>query len=77
MSYSPIIFILLKIKKINFSKDKKQISFRAQWFDKYPWLHYEEKADAAFCFTCVSAQNKKIMCSTKADNAFTKDGYTN
>ena len=66
----------LNFPKRTFGKDKKQRSFTAQWFDKYPWLHYDEKTYEAFVLF-ASAQNKKIMCSTKADNAFTKEGYIN
>ena len=27
-------------------------SFQAQWFVKWPWLHYDSVRDLAFCHTC-------------------------
>ena len=38
-----------KVTKRRFVKD---------WFDKYPWLHYDEGNDRAFCHTCVTAFQK-------------------
>lgn len=59
-----------KVTKRRFVKD---------WFDKYPWLHYDEGNDRAFCHTCVTAFQKGHF-STADDNlkiAFISTGYTN
>ena len=59
-----------KVTKRRFVKD---------WFDKYPWLHYDEGNDRAFCHTCVTAFQKRHF-STADYNlkiAFISTGYTN
>ena len=30
-------------------------SFQPTWFKSFLWLHYDERTDSAFCFTCVKA----------------------
>ena len=51
-------------------------SFQPKWFDRWPWIHYDECSDAAFCFLCVKAycQNKLDSCSTLV---YIATGYTN
>ena len=47
------------------SKGEKR-SFRADWCEKYDWLHYDRVADAAFCHLCMTAERKNkflAMCS--------------
>ena len=54
-------------------------SFQASWFRKWPWLHYDQTNDRAFCFTCMKALklgNLKV-CASKSDDAFLTRGYTN
>ena len=54
-------------------------SFQASWFKKWPWLHYDQTNDRAFCFTCMKASklgNLKV-CASKSDDAFLTRGYTN
>ena len=47
------------------SKGEKH-SFRADWCEKYDWLHYDRVADAAFCHLCVTAEcEKKFLASTE------------
>ena len=59
------------------SKGEKR-SFRAEWCEKYDWLHYDRVADAAFCHLCLTAEHeKKFLASTKRDQAFITRGYTN
>ena len=29
---------------------KTERSFRAEWCEDYPWLHYDVKLDTAFCY---------------------------
>ena len=53
--------------------------FVKDWFDKYPWIHYDEANDLAFCHTCITAYKKGHM--TTADDttksAFISTGFKN
>ena len=43
-------------------------SFPASWFKKWPWLHYDQTNDRAFCFTCMKASKLgefEGMCKQK------------
>lgn len=52
-------------------------SFRAEWCELFPWLHYSIDQDAAFCYLCMTAQHEgKFLASTKRDPAFVSRGYT-
>ena len=52
-------------------------SFQAAWFDKFPWIHYDEALDAALCHLCARAENGgKLMANCK-DVAFVSKGLTN
>ena len=58
------------------SKGEKR-SFRAEWCEKYDWLHYDCVANAAFCHLCMTAEHeKKFLPSTKRDPAFISKGNT-
>ena len=52
-------------------------TFQPHWFDKYSWIHYDQDSDAAFCHVCINALKKNMISSNKAEDAFTKIGYTN
>ena len=54
---------------------KKKRSFQASWFEKFSWLHYDVANDAAFCFNCVRALEKKQVLSDNIDPAFVTQGY--
>ena len=41
-------------------------SFQSQWFDRWPWIHYDEGSDAAFCFLCVKAYSQKSWTTAVA-----------
>ena len=48
------------------------------WFDKWPWLRYNEERDVAFCHICLKAkEEKKIMWSNNGEEAFMGKGFTN
>ncbi len=32
---------------------KQQRSFCSAWYAKFPWLHYQEGEDKAYCFHCL------------------------
>ena len=38
---------------------KKECCFHSSWFDKYSWLHYDEKSDMAFCFLCIKVHQQE------------------
>ena len=52
--------------KHDFGKTKVvRRAFQAQWFTKWPWLHYDSGQDLAFCYTCVTAvASGKLKLST-------------
>ena len=53
--------------------------FMKDWFDKLPWLHYDELNDRAFCHTCIVAHNKEHMSTVTntIEPTFISTGYTN
>ena len=61
-----------KYPKRKFGKQgKEERFFRADWCQKYPWIHYDAAKDAAFCYVCMSAAHEgKFLVSTKRDPAF-------
>ena len=70
-------------KRFNFPKrefGKKSIvkrSFQADWFLKWPWLHYREDDDTVFCYTCVKAFKELQMSNRNAEDAFISRGFSN
>ena len=36
-------------------------AFQQQWFHNWPWIHYDEVKDVAFCHTCVTAVRSKKL----------------
>ena len=53
-------------------------SFRAEWCEKYSWLHYDNSTDAAYCYICMKAElGNKFLASTKRDPAFISKGFKN
>ena len=53
-------------------------SFQRQWFARWPWLHYDEDQDLAFCFTCVVAyQNKQLQSVPCLEQTFISSGFSN
>ena len=63
--------------------DKKPTyrSFQSSWFEKWPWLTYNETDDKAFCFVCIKAvpQERVRNCAltSKTSDAFLTRGFTN
>jgi hypothetical protein len=63
-----------QFKKTNFSG--KNRNFQHEWFATFPWLHYSEVEDKAYCFYCVKCIKEKL--STKnfsKSESFTHDGF--
>ena len=52
-------------------------SFQSKWFDKYKWLHYDEAQDAAYCYTCKTAEEQNKLRTKYKDLAFISRGFTN
>lgn len=61
---------------------KQQRAFCATWYNKYPWLHYQEADDSVLCFYCVVAEKRGLSSSAavrskSADDAFIRTGFSN
>ena len=70
---------LLKFPQREFGqKTPVKRSFQPQWFNRWPWIHYDESSDAAFCFLCVKAYSQKKLdnCSS-LETTYISAGYTN
>ncbi len=53
-------------------------SFLPQWFQRWPWLHYCEYMDAAFCFIYVKAYSEnKLNSVSNLETTYISSGYTN
>ena len=53
-------------------------SFQQQWFDRWPWLHYDEDQDLAFCFSCIVAyQNNQLQSAHCLEKTFISTGFSN
>ena len=51
---------------------------QSSWFSQYPWLTLCERRKKLFCTYCMTAENRKLITfSTKADKAFSKNGFNN
>ena len=58
--------------KRSFGKAKPVLcSAQSQWFDTWPFLHYDESQDVVFCHTCVKAfELGRMKTSNNAADAF-------
>ena len=55
-------------------------SFHSSWFKKWPWLHYHQLKDKAYCFTHFKASIMGIfsICAySRSEDAFVHHVYTN
>ena len=60
-------------------------SFQPTWFKSFPWLHYDERTDSTFCFTCVKATETNSLSLSLSlsmqflsqGDAFFKQGFQN
>ena len=51
-------------------------SCKIEWFDKFPWLHYDEVHDKLFCFYCIKcAEQNKSLSSSKGKDNFIYKGF--
>ena len=50
-------------------------SFREEWCESFPWLHYDIGKDPAFYHLCLTTDHDgKFLASTKQDPAFVSRG---
>ena len=70
-AHHPEMFFSLR----TFGKQKR--SFCLYWFQKYPWLHYQEGRDVVLCFYCHVAERRHLPISPNKDEAFIKLGFSN
>ena len=47
-----------------------QRSFQPAWYKQWPFLHYDEANDLAYCHTCVTGFKQEKMKASNADSAF-------
>ena len=52
-------------------------SFQPQWFGRWPWLHYDEDRDLAFCLVCVVAYNSHLHSIPCLEQTFISTGFSN
>ena len=54
-------------------------AFQQQWFHHWPWIHYDEVNDVAFCHTCVAAARSRKLknVSSNGDLTFIHRCYAN
>ena len=68
---SPIVSIEPRQPLIDFPIDKNNRKFLPVWYKNYAWLDYDFKKNKAFCIAC------KLFPASRANMAFTVDGYSN
>ena len=57
---------------------KQSRSFQSAWFRDYPWLHYDEKIDSAFCYICIKQSEKgNLKSPPELDQVFISTGFSN
>ena len=61
--------------ELSFGSKGKRQSFKAVWFDTWPWLHYQEENDSVICFHCSQASNRNL--SVKGFYGRCKDVFIN
>ncbi len=57
--------------------DAVSVRFQASWFEKFPWLHYDEGFNVARCYICYRQHEKSALNSCRNQEAFIKTGYSN
>ena len=66
----------MKAPKRTFGSSNIERLFRAEWCEKFEWLHYDVASDSVFCYLCKTAEmQNKLLASTKKDPAFITKGF--
>ena len=75
--YQPGLGFKFPLRSFGVNKPVKR-SFQAQWFQRFPWIHYDAALDCAFCFSCCKAAREgKVRLTGLADQAFLIKCFTN
>ena len=56
---------------------KQRQLFCSSWYQKYPWLHYQEANDSVLCFHCHVAERRHLPITLNKDLAFLSVGFSN
>lgn len=68
----------ISFPKRSFGKTRVvQVAFKATWFDKWTWIHYDESTDNAFCHICTKAEEEGKLKAKSKDLAFLQRGFSN
>ena len=59
------------------NKNPVKRAFRAAWFERWSWLHYDEASDLAFCFLCCKAETEGKLKAANKDLSFISKGFSN
>lgn len=52
-------------------------SFKPSWTKQFSWLHYNESNDSVFCWYCMKAVESGKLKSSKREDSFTTQGFSN
>ena len=53
-------------------------SFQANWFNNFPWLHYDLARDAVRCFTCCKpVKDGRAVATGVTEQTYLVKGFTN
>lgn len=56
----------------------RTLHFQAEWFQKYPWLHYSTSLNRVVCYTCAKAEVLQLInLANKREPAFISTGFCN
>ena len=62
---------------VAFGSGSKRRSFQANWFDKWPWLHWNDSLESIFCHVCIQASRAGLIRTKISDQAFISRGFKN
>ena len=70
---------LASFPKVSFGKGTKARyrSFQSSWFDKWPWLHWNECLETVLCHVCMQAVKAGTLQAKTCDQAFISRGFKN
>ena len=68
---------LASFPKVSFGKGSKKRSFQSSWFDKWPWLHWNESHESVLCHVCIQAVKAGTLRAKTCDQAFISRGFKN
>ena len=68
---------LASFPKVSFGKGSKKRSFQFSWFDKWPWLHWNESHESVLCHVCIQAVKAGTLRAKTCDQAFISRGFKN